>query len=72
MGQKVGNVRIKIKIKALSYASKYIDLEITQRKLIFLIGAVGGGVELGPLGTAATNGLLRQPRVIMMVEKLVE
>jgi hypothetical protein len=27
---------------------------------------------LGPLGTAATNGLLCQPRVIMMMEKLVE
>jgi hypothetical protein len=26
----------------------------------------------GPLGTAATNGLLCQPRVIMMMEKLVE
>jgi hypothetical protein len=40
--------------------------------LIFLIGIVGGGVQLGPLGTAATNGLLWQPRVIMMMEKLVE
>jgi hypothetical protein len=28
-------------------------------------------VQLGPLGTAATNGLLCQPRVIMMTEKLV-
>jgi hypothetical protein len=37
----------------------------------FLIGIVGGGVQLGPLGTASTNGLLCQPRVIMM-EKLVE
>jgi hypothetical protein len=27
---------------------------------------------LGPLVTAATNGLLCQPRVIMMMEKLVE
>jgi hypothetical protein len=33
---------------------------------------VGVGVQLGPLGTAATNGLLYQPRVIMMIEKLVE
>jgi hypothetical protein len=33
---------------------------------------VGGGVKLGPLGTAATNVLLCQPRVIMMMEKLVE
>jgi hypothetical protein len=27
---------------------------------------VGGGVQLGPLGTAVTNGLLCQPRVIMI------
>jgi hypothetical protein len=27
---------------------------------------------LGPLGTAATNDLLRQPRLITMMEKLVE
>jgi hypothetical protein len=33
---------------------------------------VGGGVQLGPLSTAATIGLLCQPRVITMMEKLVE
>jgi hypothetical protein len=33
---------------------------------------VVGGVQLGPLDTAATNGLLCQTRVIMMMEKLVE
>jgi hypothetical protein len=33
---------------------------------------VGGGVQLGPLGTAATNGLSCQPRVIVTMEKLVE
>jgi hypothetical protein len=33
---------------------------------------VGSGVQLGQLGTAATNGLLCQPRVIMKMEKLVE
>jgi hypothetical protein len=33
---------------------------------------VGGGVQLGQLGTEVTNGLLCQPRVIMMMEKLVE
>jgi hypothetical protein len=38
---------------------------------IFLIGIVGGGVQLGPLDTAVSNGLLCQPRVIMM-EKSVE
>jgi hypothetical protein len=32
----------------------------------------GCGVQLGPLGTATTNGLLCQPPVIMMMEKLVE
>jgi hypothetical protein len=39
----------------------------------FLICIVGGGagVQLGPLGTAATIGLLCQPRVIMIMEKMV-
>jgi hypothetical protein len=32
----------------------------------------GGGNQLGPLGTAATNGLLCQTRVIMMMKELVE
>jgi hypothetical protein len=31
-----------------------------------------GGWNQGPLNTAATNGLLCQPRVIMVMEKLVE
>jgi hypothetical protein len=38
----------------------------------FLIGIVGGGVQFGTLGTAATNGLLCQPRVILTMKKLVE
>jgi hypothetical protein len=33
---------------------------------------VGGGVQPGPLGTAATDRPIVQPRVIMMMEKLVE
>jgi hypothetical protein len=33
---------------------------------------VGCGVQLGPRGTGATNGLLCQHRVIMMMDKLVE
>jgi hypothetical protein len=33
---------------------------------------MGGAVQSGPLGTVATNGLLFQPQVIMMMEKLVE
>jgi hypothetical protein len=36
-----------------------------------LICIVGGGIQ-GPLGTAANNGLLCQPRVIMMMEKSME
>jgi hypothetical protein len=40
--------------------------------IFFIIGTVGGGVQMGPLGTAATNGLLCQPQVITMMEKLVE
>jgi hypothetical protein len=43
-----------------------------QRRPGFDYVILGGGVQLGPLGTAATNGLLCQPRVIMMMEKLVE
>jgi hypothetical protein len=39
---------------------------------IMASGIVGGGVQLGPLGTAAANGLLCQPREIMMMEELVE
>jgi hypothetical protein len=31
-----------------------------------------GGVQLSPLGTAATYDLLCQPGVIMMMEKMVE
>jgi hypothetical protein len=40
--------------------------------IFFLIGIVGDGVQLGPLATATTNDLLCQPRLIMMMEKLVE
>jgi hypothetical protein len=38
----------------------------------FLIGIVGGGVQFGPLSTAATNMPIVQPQVIMMTEKLVK
>jgi hypothetical protein len=40
--------------------------------IVFFNWYSGGGFLLGPLGTAATNGLLCQPRVIMMMEKSVE
>jgi hypothetical protein len=36
------------------------------------IGIVGGAVQLGPLGTAATNRPIVPAPVIMMMEKLVE
>jgi hypothetical protein len=49
-----------------------ITLPLIHPYIFLLIGIVGGGVQLGPLGTVATNGLLCQPRVIMMMEKLVE
>jgi hypothetical protein len=35
-------------------------------------GGEEGEVKLSPLGTTATNGLLSQPLVIMVMEKLVE
>jgi hypothetical protein len=51
----------------------FVSVKVFNGFLIkFLIGIVGGGVQLGPLGTAATNGLLCQPRVFMMMEKLVK
>jgi hypothetical protein len=39
---------------------------------IFLIGIVGVGVQLVPLGTAATNRSIVPVPVIMMMEKVVE
>jgi hypothetical protein len=59
------------RLKILHLPFEYI-FQLTNLIVIFLIGIVGGGVQLGPLGTATTNGLLCQPRVIMMMEKLVE
>jgi hypothetical protein len=34
---------------------KYTDEKISQLSVFFLIGIVGGGAQLGPLATAATN-----------------
>jgi hypothetical protein len=33
----------------------FLYAEILEYDINFLIGIVGGGVQLGPLGTAATN-----------------
>jgi hypothetical protein len=41
--------------------------ELIAISFFFLICIVGGGIQ-GPLDTAATNGLLCQPRMIMMME----
>jgi hypothetical protein len=40
--------------------------------LNFFLNLRSGGWNQGPLDTAATNGLLCQPRVIMIIEKSVE
>jgi hypothetical protein len=49
------------------------DMEKTKFSIFFIFfnWYSGGGIQ-GPLGTAATNGLLCQPPVIMMMEKLME
>jgi hypothetical protein len=39
---------------------------------LFLIGIMGGGVQLDPLDTAATNMPIVPAQVLMMMEKLVE
>jgi hypothetical protein len=51
-----------------------IDLTEHHFKTDFFYLNIGRGVEsiLGPLGTAATTGLLYLPRVIVRMEKLVE
>jgi hypothetical protein len=41
-------------------------------KKYFFIGILGGGVQFGSLGTAATNKPIVPPRVIMMMDKLVK
>jgi hypothetical protein len=43
-----------------------------KRNSRFFFNLYNGGWNQGPLDTAATNGLLCQPRVIMMMEKSVE
>jgi hypothetical protein len=45
---------------------------LTHHKNNFLIGIVKGAAQMGPLGIVTANCLLCQPRVIMMMEKLVE
>jgi hypothetical protein len=43
-----------------------------QCSFFFLIGIVGGGFQLGPLGTVVTNRPIVPAPVIMMMKKLVE
>jgi hypothetical protein len=47
------------------------SLGICGKKLIGIVGG-WGGVQLGPLGIAATNRPIVPFRVIMTMEKLVE
>jgi hypothetical protein len=64
-GEIVGNViiiyrRVNILVKIMKKHKRITLFNVIWRKcvkctLIFLIGIVGGGVQLGPLGTAATN-----------------
>jgi hypothetical protein len=65
---------MKFRINLLKYSEWYTVCIICFyiKKILFLNWCRGGGVQLGPLGIAATNRLLCQPRVIMMMEKLVE
>jgi hypothetical protein len=65
------NVDLSQNIKGVHF-SEWLRKQKAASRMFFLIGIVGGGIQLGPLGSAATNGLLCQPRVIMMMAKLVE
>jgi hypothetical protein len=70
---------IKNILKTLDSISQQL-IRLLQQQLpdsVFLVGYFNfnfysGGWNQGPLDTAATNGLLCQPRVIMMIEKSVE
>jgi hypothetical protein len=64
-------------IKQYTYRRRYIlhsscSCNSSEQLRFFIIAIVGDRVHLGPLGTADTNDLLCRPRVIMMMEKLVE
>jgi hypothetical protein len=50
----------------------HISFLVEGDKIFFLIGMMGGGIQLGSLGTGTINGLLCRPHVIRMMEKLVE
>jgi hypothetical protein len=50
----------------------YNGISIHLNFSFFKLNLYSGGWNQGPLDTAATNGLLCQPRVIMMMEKSVE
>jgi hypothetical protein len=57
------------------FREKYFifDIDLKQRYYyLFLFERLGVESILGPLGTAATPGLLYMPQVIVRLEKLVE
>jgi hypothetical protein len=60
------------KVKLYSQLLEWRVVWLQRNQYFFLIGIVGSEIHLGPLGTAATSGLLCQSRVIMMMDKLVE
>jgi hypothetical protein len=61
-------------LNMISKAQKATALAVCSEIIFnfFLIRLVGGGVQLGPLGTAATDWPIVPARVIMMMENLVE
>jgi hypothetical protein len=50
----------------------YLNIRRFEIFLVIFFNLYSGGWNQGPLDTAATNGLLCQHRVIMMMEKSVE
>jgi hypothetical protein len=56
----------------LLYLIGMIFVEDHKLRIKFFLNLHSGGWNQGPLDTAATNGLLCQPRVIMIMEKSVE
>jgi hypothetical protein len=51
---------------------QYRTGRLTVCRNIKIFRLVGGGVQLGPLGTAATDWRIVPAQVIMMMENLVE
>jgi hypothetical protein len=59
-------------ILSCSFVCKITFTQAKQISLIYFIIIIVSGVRLNPLGTAATTGLLYQPQMMVIVEKLVK